>query len=195
MPTDSAYLTIRETADTLGVSPRTIRRRIKDGELSATKRPHGRQDVWFVDGAELARYAQATGQVLTLTRGKPGQTLTGTLDNEGQRGAQSPQAPSVDQGQDGGNGSANAATLDNLRQEADGQRLTIAALTDERDFLRERLTDALRQVGNLTEAVTRLALPAHEEPPATEPTKRTFWQWFTGRGEGGGEVGTNDDRR
>ena len=57
-----AYLTLKQAADALSVSVRTLRRRIKDGDLSAAKRPHGKQDVWFVDGAELARYAQSTGQ-------------------------------------------------------------------------------------------------------------------------------------
>jgi len=176
MTAHGAQLTIREVSEALGVSTRTVRRRIKEGELSATKEPNGKQDVWMIDGAELARYAQATGQALTLTRDNPGQPLTGTLDSEGQRGAQSPQVPSVVIGQDGGNGSADAATLDNLRQEAGRQQLTIAALAEERDFLRERLTQAQEQVGVLTQAVTRLALPAHEPEP-----RRTFWAWFLGR--------------
>ena len=180
MTAHAAQLTIREAAEALGVSTRTVRRRIKDGELSATKEPSGKQDVWMIDGAELARYAQATGQDLELTKDSPRQPLAGTLDNEGQRGAQSPRVPSVVIGQDGGNGSADAATLDNLSQEVERQRLTIAAITEDRDYLRERLTHTLEQVGNLTEAVTRLALPAHDEG-AQDPGRRSFWQWFLGR--------------
>ena len=180
----SAQLTIREAAEALGVSTRTVRRRIKEGELSGTKEPHGKQDVWMIDGAELARYAQATGQTLTLTIDSHGQPSTAPDGDPGQRGATGPQVPTPDPGQQDGNGQATAAEVDSLRQEVERQRLTIAAVAEERDYLRDRLTHTLEQVGNLTEAVTRLALPPHEEtdgPTELEPVKRRgFWQWFLG---------------
>lgn len=184
MTAHGAQLTIREAAEALGVSTRTVRRRIKEGELSATKEPHGKQEVWMIDGAELARYAQATGQTLTLTLDSPGQPLTTQDGDPGQRGAASPQVPTSDEGRQGGNGQATAAAMDSLRQEVERQRLTIAAVEGERDYLRERLTHTLEQVGNLTEAVTRLALPPHEDDEGAQgeaPARRSFWTWLLGR--------------
>jgi len=58
-------LTLREAAQTLGVSPRTVQRRIQDGTLSGHKRQRGKQQVWVVDTAELARYASSSGHALT----------------------------------------------------------------------------------------------------------------------------------
>ncbi|MGQ9729821.1 MAG: hypothetical protein ACUVX8_00980 [Candidatus Zipacnadales bacterium] len=49
------------------------------------------------------------------------------------------------------------------------------------EVLPSREEDSRTLTEKLTEAVTRLALPVHKKLLATEPAKRTFWQWFTGR--------------
>lgn len=60
-----SFLTIKQAADALGISARTIRRRIDDGELSATKQLRGKQEVLVIDGAEVARWGEAHGLTMT----------------------------------------------------------------------------------------------------------------------------------
>lgn len=83
--------TIRQAAEALDVDPRTIRRRIKDGALSATLAQRGRQQVRVIDGAELARFAQAEGyamgtpaegQAVTITAATVGNQTAATSDNQ-----------------------------------------------------------------------------------------------------------------
>lgn len=157
MSTNPSWLTIRQAAEALGVSVRTVRRRIKEGDLSATKRLRGKQEIWIIDGAELARYAQSTGQQLTMGSGK-----------SVQQGARGPGAPAVVNADHETEALPKAAEVDRLRAELGQQHLTNRALVQERDYLRERLTQALEQVSGLTTAVSRLALPA--APGQMEPT-------------------------
>ena len=59
-------LTLKQAADALQLSTRTLRRRIAEGALSATRELRGKREVVTIDGAELARYAESTGQTLTI---------------------------------------------------------------------------------------------------------------------------------
>ena len=154
---NQAEFTIAKAAIALGLSSRTIRRRIKAGEVSARKQLRGKQEVWMIDGAELARYAQATGQVLTIP-----------ADDSGQQVANAEAVSMTEGGVSMVNHRQTAADLDKLRW-------ALAAVTEERDYLRQIL-----------ENVTK-ALPAHkEEPPAEEqgPQKSSWrkraWQWIQG---------------
>ena len=134
-----AELTITQAAAMLGVSTRTIRRRIKAGEVSARKQLRGKQEVWTIDGAELARYAQASGQPLTPAAGDPGQRVAN--------------AEAVNMTE----GGVSAASAGQTAAEVDSLRWALAAVTEERDYLRRIL-----------ENVTK-ALPAHKEEPKSEP--------------------------
>ena len=150
-----AQLTIAQVAAALGLSARTIRRRIKAGEVSARKQSRGKQEVWMIDGAELARYAQATGQVLTIA-----------ADNGRQQVANAEAVNMTEGGVSTVNHRQTAADLDKLRS-------ALAAVTEERDFLRQILANVTK------------ALPAHkEEPPAEEqrPQRRRWWApWRKGQ--------------
>lgn len=151
----SSLLTIRQAATALGVSTRTIRRRIAEGELSATKQRRGKQDVTLLDGSEVARWAQASGMAMTAD-------------------GVSSDTPQADIGQERAQGVTSAAELARLQATCDGQSetiraqaVTIAALQGQVDFLQE-------QVRLLT---SRALPPAPEE-------RRTWWQRLTGGGNG-----------
>ncbi len=96
-------LTVKQAAEALGVSPKTIRRRIGEGELSASKELRGKQEVVLIDGAELARYAE--GANLRLSIDRVGQQPVGVDFSNGLEGApvppegtQDPMRPMIDQG-------------------------------------------------------------------------------------------------
>ena len=100
----TSSLTVKQAAAGLGVSPKTIRRRIAEGALSASKEFRGKQEVVLIEGSELARYAE--GANLRLDPSKLGQAGTGDAATIGPRGpqadgegAQDPDGPQVDQGQ------------------------------------------------------------------------------------------------
>lgn len=127
-----AKYTIRQVAEALGVDKRTVERRVKEGALSAQLTRRGRQLVRLVDGAELARFAQAEGYELALT--------------EGEAPATTPGAP---------NDNRNGATVDN-RNEAlcpscEALRATVAA--------QERLIGTLEgEVRHLRDLVSQLTV-------------------------------------
>jgi len=152
---NSALLTIRQAADALGVSTRTIRRRIGEGELSATKQRRGKQDVTLLDGAEVARWAQVSGLAMT-TGGNSSDTQPAVIglaqEQEEQCAAEVARL---------------VATCDGQAETIKAQAVTIAALQGQVDFLQE-------QVRLLT---TRALPPAPEE-------RRTWWQRLTGGGNG-----------
>jgi len=81
-------LTVKQAAEALGVSPKTIRRRIGEGELSASKELRGKQEVVLIDGAELARYAE--GANLRLSIDRVGQQPVGVDFSNGLEGAPVP---------------------------------------------------------------------------------------------------------
>ncbi len=65
--TQTAY-TVGQAAAALGVSRRTIERRLASGALSATLTQQGTQQVRMIDGAELARFAEAYGHAQAVTK-------------------------------------------------------------------------------------------------------------------------------
>lgn len=71
-------LTVKQAAEALGISPRTLRRRLQAGDLSYTRTPRGNREVLTVDAAELARFAQVHGYTLR----QPGAEAGGTEGQE-----------------------------------------------------------------------------------------------------------------
>lgn len=151
----SSLLTIREAATALNVSTRTVRRRIAEGELSATKQRRGKQDVTLLDGSEVARWAQASGLDMTAS-------------------SNSSDTPATDIGQAEAQALTGAADLARLQATCDGQAetiraqaVTIEALQGQVDFLQEQVRLLM----------TRALPPAPSE-------RRTWWQRLTGSGNG-----------
>jgi hypothetical protein len=145
---DQARYTLADAAAAIGVSTRTLRRRLKDGELSGQKQRRGKQDVWTIDGAELARYAESTGQALTLA-----------ADNSGQHGADAAVVTMTDQGTTPADDGQIAA----LRAELDYTRRTLADVSRDRDYLREILANVTK------------ALPPATPPPAPPLSTPVPW--------------------
>jgi hypothetical protein len=147
---EKARYTLAEAAEAIGVSTRTLRRRLKDGELSGQKQRRGKQDVWTIDGAELARYAESTRQALTIA-----------ADSGGHQAAEIPAVsvtgrdiPAPDTGQI----AAIVAELDYLRR-------TLADVTRDRDYLREILAN-----------VTKALPPAAPSPTPSSPASAPWWR-------------------
>lgn len=153
--TTSSQLTIRQAATSLGVSTRTIRRRIAEGELSATKQRRGKQDVTLLDGSEVARWAQASGMAMTA---------------EGV----SSDTPPADIGPDQEQALPPVADLARLQATCDGQVETIRAQAVTIEALQGQVAFLQEQVRLLT---TRALPPAPSE-------RRTWWQRLTGGGNG-----------
>ncbi len=167
--------TIRQAAEALGTSERTVRRRIKDGSLPAHKDLRGQQEVWTVDPGDLAAWAQATGRPMTSHRQDQA-----TIDKEpGQQPAKESGLPEVVIGQSldnrqampGNHGQSQAQTIDTDRQalqaDLDKARQRERELLEERDWLRRELTATREALGNLAKAL----------PPApAEPDRRSWWQ-------------------
>lgn len=150
----SSLLTIKQAAVAINVSTRTLRRRIAEGELSATKQRRGKQDVTLLDGSELARWAQASG--LTMTA-------------DGNSSEMPPAVIDTTQEQDKQGLSEVArltATCDGQAETIRAQAVTIEALQGQVTFLQEQVR-----------LLTSRALPA---PVSVE--RRTWWQRLTGGG-------------
>ena len=147
---DQARYTLADAAVAIGVSTRTLRRRLKDGNLSGHKQRRGKQDVWTIDGAELARYAASAGQTLTIP-----------ADHGGQTGAEIPAVSLTGTDKTG----AEAGQLAAMLAERDYLRRTLADVTRDRDYLREILS-------NITKALP----PAGIAPVATPPAPVPWWR-------------------
>lgn len=124
----STTLSLKQAAEVLGVSTRTLRRLLDDGDLSGTKVQKGQRSVWAFDPAEVTRYAEASGKTVQVAAFYPADTRQSVTE--------CPQLPPE-----------NAALL--------------AAVTAERDFLRQRLT----AYEGIMQAVLRALPPAREEDP------------------------------
>lgn len=106
-----AWLSLADAARCVGLSKRTLRRRIDAGELSAELRRQGAQEVWMVQVAELSRWADATGQALQVP------------DDLRQAATEGGAAPSASAAE----GTTGAATADKLRQELSATAAELAA--------------------------------------------------------------------
>lgn len=106
-----AWLTLADAARCVGLSKRTLRRRIDAGELSAELRRQGAQEVWMIATSELSRWAQEAGHTLLVPQ-DPGQAMT-----EG--GAETAASAAE--------GTTDAATADRLRQELSATAAELAA--------------------------------------------------------------------
>ena len=173
--------TIKAAAEALGLSTRTIRRRLKEGKLSATKRHQGERQIWIIDAAELARYAQSIGQTLTIV--DTSSNLQAGDSRHEMAFAGSGQAAEIDNSMtETGAITAYAANIDRLSR-------TVEALERERDFLRDilqNLTKALpphRSYDEREEMELRIA--ALEEELQQEQRARQgappWWQRLFGR--------------
>lgn len=113
-------LTVKQAAEALGVSIRTLRRRLQAGDLSYTRTLRGQQEVTVLDPAEVARYGAAHGY--PRERGGAVPSLA-TSDAEAQPAA----TAGADQAQQV------AALVEQVR-----------ALEEERDYLRRVLENVTR---------------------------------------------------
>lgn len=165
-----ARITLAQAAKALGLSTRTLRRRVGEGKLSATKEQRGEREVWTVDGAELARYAQSTGQTMTLA--------AIAADDSGHEMASTASADSVPGGTAvivHDNSAALTAELDRTRQEKAALEAQAAALMAERDWLRARVEQGEEERLRLLDAL-----------PKALPPAPSWWQRiFRGKGDSG----------
>ncbi len=170
--------TVKQAAEALGVSSRTLRRRLEAGDLSYTRTQRGQRQVVEIHGAELARFAQVNGLTLRrqLEEEAEGQTVAGApRETEGTSGKR---------GQTEGNWGQTVATEGAEVGALGAERIAaleaqLRAAERERDFLR-------RIVEDLAEALKVKTLPP--APPAEQPTAggqrpRSWWSRLWGGGD------------
>ena len=173
-------LTVKQAAEALGCSVRTIRRRIAEGDLSATKERRGANDVTVLDPSEVARFAEAQGQTMAVpqgTEGNEGQTAAHRCDTEGQVPPNAPGQAVADVEQSGGNRMAQVASEGAKVGQVRALQEQLREVTQERDFLRRVL-----------ENVTKALPPAQGEPEAVpdvvrQDDRRPWWRRMF-RGDG-----------
>jgi len=185
--------TIAQAAQALDESERTVRRRVDAGELSATREQRGGRDVSMIDGAELARYAEAHGLALDAPA-LPGTSRQRPADADRQQTGTDRQAPAQ-----GGAVAADLATeVARLRAEREWQQSTtmdlrerIRELQTERDWLREKVDELTRKAlpedtGTDRQATDRqtpaLTGTARQPTPASTGSRTTpggWWQRLT----------------
>jgi len=182
-------LTVKQAAAGLGLSPKTIRRRIGEGALSATKELRGKQEVVLIDGSELARYAEGANLRLDMDRvGQAGPEETVTI---GPRSAQIPLAgttdadgPQVDQGQAGGNAGPGEAILGQVRTLEDTIRELRTALAEGKQreaWLQERVQAAEAAAQRERELAAEERRRLVELIPKALPPAPSWWQRTFGR--------------
>ena len=165
--------TLKQAAAALHVSKRTIERAVKGGDLPGRKEAVGGTQVWTVDAADLAAWAQATNRRMDVGQATacPPRDATGEeprgSDNPGLTG-DNPTAGAAEDTQEpprGATGGVGQPAADHDRLQA-----RIRELEQERDFLRTMLDQALR------------ALPSGDasRPPQDPPQARRAWwrRWF-----------------
>lgn len=164
--TQTAF-TVREAALALGVHKRTIQRRIDDGGLSAKLTQRGKQQVRVIDGAELARFAEANGYTLALDTDAPAaQVAQPTGAARGNREDAIGDKPAL---QAASAPAQECPTCEGLRLALEARGELVQALTAEVTFLREQVR-----------LLTTRALP-----PATSADKPGLWTRFFRRKEDG----------
>lgn len=189
--------TLLEAGDAVGASKRTIERAVKAGDLPGRKVAQGGRDVWTVDAADLAGWAQATGRTLTLTDPDkppqaPPQTATGAALSGSDTEAyvtdsttaihdKPPQAPPQ----------TATSVVGQTATDADALRARVRELEEDRDFLRRQIQDLTRILEQATRALPPGdgGAPAETTPPAQATDRQDGRPWwrriFRGRGEAG----------
>jgi excisionase family DNA binding protein len=76
---DRKWLTIAEVAEIYGVSTETVRRKIKAGELPASRASDSPRAAWLIDEAEFERQREADAE-LAAVRQRLGGVVTGRGD-------------------------------------------------------------------------------------------------------------------
>lgn len=184
-----SWLGLADAARCVGLSKRTLRRRIDAGELSAELRRQGALEVWMVQAAELTRWADATGQALQVP------------DDLRQAVTEGGSAPAASAAQ----GATDAAGHDRLRQdlaataaELAATKALLAAVEAERDRVwahvqqitpmlpaaRQEVDEARRELAQ--ERQERAALAATVDKLAQElaQARQPWWRRIFTRNEG-----------
>ena len=173
-----AGVSIREAADLTGLSPKTIRRRIREGALPAHKVAERGQQVWAVDLGDLAAWAQAQGIALTTDR----HGLAGTQGKD--KGKDRAGTTVVNGGTTVVNGAPDRGAQGDRDRDGEVRALQdrIAELERERDWLRglcEGLTRALPAPAAASaipnNPATNDAVPNGNPEP---PRRRRWWRWW-----------------
>ena len=150
-------LSIDEAAARLGVSPVTIRRRIKTGEIGAFKRPTAYGFEWriLLDGEGIAVSTSAVqpliSPALKADHDQPSPEVMKLLD-----------------------------MLETERRSRDALEQRNEQLAGQVGFLQAKLQDAERQIALLS-APKDEAPQAQPEPAPAEPRKRPWWRQFFNR--------------
>jgi len=120
-----ARVTIQQAASMVGMSVRTLRRRIRDGTLPASMEHRRGRDVWMVDTGDLAGWAETVGAQVAVNG-------PGRMTDQGGTMPTDP-APAADVD----------AKVQVLQAQLDAAQAQVEALEGERDWLRaqvDRLT-------------------------------------------------------
>lgn len=161
-----ARLTVLQAARALGVSVRTMRRRIAEGNLPTATERRGKRDVTIIDAGDLAAYAEAHGYAMEMPQGtqaQDAQTGAGPHDTEGRSPQQAPGQATAEPGQTERNVGAESATGAETQGQVRALQAEVRALQDERDYLR-------RVLENVTKA-----LPGPQEDRATKAGRPGWW--------------------
>jgi Helix-turn-helix domain len=164
--TEQAWYTLGEGAEALGLSYRTLRRRVDAGALSAAKSLHDGREVLVIAGSELARFASAEGRTLRQVA----RHATARQDD----------VPTADTGTPSAEIAARLAMLE--RENADLRQLA-AWLQRHADNLQANIDTLLHALppAPAADSGSDRQAPAEvgENPPEpTEPTRRPWWRFW-----------------
>jgi DNA-binding transcriptional MerR regulator len=162
--TQQAWYTLGEGAEALGLSYRTLRRRVDAGAVSATKSLHDGREVLVIAGSELARFASAEGRTLRHV------ARHATARQDG--------APTADTGAPSAEVAARLAALE--RENADLRQLT-AWLQRHTDNLQANIDTLLHALppAPTADSVSDRQAPtevAEKVSEPTEPKRRPWWR-------------------
>jgi len=177
-------LTVKQAAAAIGVSPKTIRRRITEGDLSASKELRGKQEIVFIDASELARYAE--GANLRLDMDRLGQQPEGAALSNGRESAQVPvestrdrvkirtdQGTALNSDVDIGGVSGRAGTLEGMVAEL---RTALDEARRREAWLQERVQVAEEAAERERERASKERQRFMDLIPRTLPPARSWWQ-------------------
>lgn len=187
-------LTVKQAAAAIAVSPKTIRRRIAEGDLSASKELRGKQEIVLIDGSEIARYAEGANLRLDLDR--VGQKAYSDAENNGQTGSRiaidgtgdhavalSVQGPPIDS-------SADSIVLHGQSRALEGVVAELRSALDEarrrEAWLQERVQAAEATAERERERASEERQKLLDLIPKALPPARPWWQRiFRGNGDSG----------